>query len=510
MMITLIRTPIVHPKHHTTSNRPIPHVGLAYINAVLTEDGNTVHIIDAAGEGIHQFSEINGTNLVINGINADAIIGLISSDTQLIGISCMHTNKWIYDSYIIKKVKRAFPNVKIILGGEHASGDSKRILETMSEVDLCILGEGEDTIIEVVKHLRDGLSIDNISGVAFINDDGDYVQNKRRPRIKDPDKIPFPLWDGFPMDNYFMAKSGIASFSCRSMPVVASRGCPYSCKFCTCKNMWDSKRFIRSPRNVIDEIKQLVEKYRVNHIDFLDLTFASGKKWNTEFCDLLESEKLNITWALPIGTRIENLDRELLFRFKKSGLNRILYSPESGSKSTLGKIEKKLDLKKFNQIVKASVSAGIIVKFAIISGFPGQTKWEVFQTVLFVIKAAFNGVSDIVCLAFVPYPGTDFYRELVDDGKLIPEDYKISLSNDLRDMKSWSEHLTARPMPFISVGTMFIFYFLQYVFRPWRFLATVWRLFILKTPVTTLETILYYFMFRYKLKCNSEPAATTK
>jgi len=506
MTITLIHTPLVHPVHHITSNRPIPPLGLAYINASLREHGFETYVIDAAGEGIDDFLKIENTNLVINGIDASKIIKMIPEHTDVIGLSAMHTNRWIYDSFIIKSIKNKFPDMAIVIGGEHTTGAWYEIMRDYPTIDYCILGEGEVTFVELVKNVLNNkkqlsyAALRNIDGIVYRNEFGAITCNKRRKRVENIDKIPFPSWDGFPLHNYFKFKSGIASFSKKTMPMIASRGCPFSCSFCTCKNMWNSQRISRSVKNVVSEIKELKRKYAIEHIDFLDLTFVQSKEWISEFTSELSREKINISWALPIGTRTEHLDREILKKLRISGLQRILYSPESGSVDTLKKINKNLNLAKFNQVVRHSIKEGFIIKFAIIIGFPEQKIKDIGYTFFFIAKAAVWGINDVVCLSFVPYPGSKLFEQLINEKKIQDAFFDIYLSNDLHSMRSWSKHIPSALIPIFSISMMAMFYSIQYILRPWRLLQCFYRIIIAKSPVTTFETIIFYFFSRLRIK----------
>ena len=104
LKIALIRTPIIQPAHHVTSLRAVPSIGIAYINAALTQAGHSVTMIDAPGEALFRFHKIPGTNLVVNGLSASEICSRIPEDADLVGVSVMHANEWIYDREIIRAV----------------------------------------------------------------------------------------------------------------------------------------------------------------------------------------------------------------------------------------------------------------------------------------------------------------------------------------------------------------------------------------------------------------------
>jgi radical SAM superfamily enzyme YgiQ (UPF0313 family) len=264
--------------------------------------------------------------------------------------------------------------------------------------------------------------------------------------------------------------------------------------------MWNAKWNARDPFAVIHEIKEMQLKYKIEHIDFVDLTFALNRKWTIEFCNHLISEKIKITWSLPIGTRVENLDGDIIKLMKKAGCVRVLYSPESGSEETLIRIKKKLKLHDMDRAILESIKNDIIVKLATIFGFPGQTLKEALNTYLFIIKSAFLGVHDVVCLCFVPYPGTELYDDLVKENKLIPESEMIRLNNDIKNMKSWSEHISNFQVRLIAFSGMASFYSLQFLIRPIRVISLIKNIFIRKEPGTNLETLIFNKLYKKKIK----------
>ena len=123
--VVLIRTPIVQPKHHLSSLRAVPSIGLAYIKAALVRNSFQVVVIDAPGESLFRYRILEGTNLTINGLNANEIVNCIPADADIIGVSVMHANEWIYDSIVLKKIHEIYPKISIFIGGENATASAK-------------------------------------------------------------------------------------------------------------------------------------------------------------------------------------------------------------------------------------------------------------------------------------------------------------------------------------------------------------------------------------------------
>lgn len=494
--VVLIRTPIVQPKHHMSSLRAVPSIGLAYIASALRRSSFSVKIIDAPGESLFRYRVIRNTNLTINGLNAEEILAKIPQDVSAVGLSAMHASEWIYDSYILKKIHQRFPDVPLFLGGENATATSRKILEELSFVKAIVLGEGDHTAPILVEALLRKRPLSEIKGIAYRDQDGAIKKNPRLSPENQPDIFKSPDWEGFPLEKYFHAKTSISAHNERSITMLATRGCPHACTFCTVPNMWNSKWSSRTPQNVVDEMIFYKKTYDIEHIDFVDLTFALNKLWTKEFCELLLEKKVNLRWSLPIGTRVENLDFEILQLMRRSGCVRVLFSPESGSKLTLVRIKKKLNISKMENVIRQACQLGLTIKLATIFGFPGQSLKEAFGTIVFIWKSAFIGVRDVVCLSFIPYPGTELHDQLVQQGLFDPSVEPIRLNNDIKSMVSWSEDIPNWAMALLCFFGMFSFYFLQFLVRPWRLVELTYNIFIKRRPQTNLESLIYCFIFR--------------
>ncbi len=237
------------------------------------------------------------------------------------------------------------------------------------EVDICALGEGEDTLVDVLTTLENGDSLESVKGVAYLDSNKKVIVTDKRNRINQLENIPWPNWDTVPLDKYFNINQGINSNYKKAMIMLATRGCPHACGFCTNDIMWNSKWIARDASDVVNEIKHYVTEYGVDNIDFVDLTIVVNREWMFKFCELLINENLGITWTIPVGTRTEGIDYSLLKVVKQSGLIRLMYVAESGSRSTLNRIEKCLVINNFNKVVKETIKLKIDVKINYIFGF---------------------------------------------------------------------------------------------------------------------------------------------
>ena len=412
--ITLIRPPQVMPSDVLTVSQGVPSIGVAYLAAALKHSGHEVTIIDALAEGLDRFRELKNTRLQVNGISAEEIAAKIPSYTDIIGISAMFSNEWIYTKFVIKTVYSSFPNIPIIAGGEHITADPEYSLNSVPEITAAARGEGEEVIVDLVNTIISQGELSNVPGINYIDDEGKHHSTPDRMRIKAVDDVSWPAWDLYPIEKYLDAGFGFNVLRGRPMPMMASRGCPYQCTFCSNPLMWTTKWLAREPKDVIKEMKYYIEKYNIDHVEFYDLTTIVKKSWIVEFTKELIKENIQINWSLPSGTRSEALDQEVLYLLKETGCKKLTYAPESGSAKTLKRIKKVVKIPRMLKSIRFCVKAGISVKSNIIFGFPGQTLIEVLETYVFMMKAAFVGMNDVSVFSFVPYPGSQLFFELVE------------------------------------------------------------------------------------------------
>ncbi len=500
LSIVLIRPASVLPiTAHNVWVLDAPPIGLAYLSAYLKRAGHRVRIIDAFGEAPGQLTRDHAEGYAINGLVAEQVVERIPADVDLIGVGCMFSNSWIYCRRTIARIAEKFPGVPIVAGGEHPTADYVRLLKRVPEVLCCVLGEGEETAVDVAAHLSHGLRLEGVPGLAIRDADGNVRTTLPRHRIRDVDEIPWPDWDSVPLANYLDNELSHDPFEARSMPLVASRGCPYQCTFCSSPQMFGTKWIARSPRDVCDEIKHYYHTLGARYFEFQDLTMIVRRDWIIEFAKILVSERLDIQWCMPSGTRSEALDHEVLAWMKRSGCRSFAYAAESGSPTELARIKKKVDLPRMLASMRVAVKLGLITRCHLIFGMPGQTKRDVLETVVFATRIALAGVHDLACYAFSPYPGSELYDQLVAEGRIVPDadDYDRVLAQNIftnyKLRRSWTPHLPAWSLRWLCVGTMAYFYVLQFALRPLRFVA-LFRSLAQKRPQTYFQRMLIKLM----------------
>ncbi len=476
--VTIVRPPATSSRFSYTIGVVLP-LGPAYLAGSLLEAGHRAAIVDALGEAPFQRGPTSHPHLIYHGLSIPEIVERIDLATDAIAMSVMFSQQWPHVDDLIRAVHARFPDRPIFVGGEHVTGTWRFVLDTCPPVIACAIGEGEETMVELAEYVAGGRDLADVAGIAC-RIGGRPQRTAPRERIRSIDDIARPAWHLVPVANYLDGGFTYGVNLGRSMPILATRGCPYRCTFCSSPAMWTTRYYVRDVTAVVDEIASYVGRYGATNIDFYDLTAIIKRDWILKFCAELERRRLVITYQLPTGTRSEALDEEVLAALRRTGCRNICYAPESGSPETLARIKKKIKPDRMLRSIRAATGAGIVVKANIMIGFPDETRRELWQTVRFGMKLARLGVEDIPLFPFIPYPGTELYDSLRARGVLpeLSNEYFAELGyGDLDSVRSLSPHISSRQLAIVRLVGMLAFLMVGYARRPWRVLRTLRALF---------------------------------
>ncbi len=451
-----------------------PPLGPAYIAAVLREEGHEVMAVDAMAERLDQ--RIRDGHLMFQGLTIEETVNRIDPRAEVIGVTIMFTQDWPYAKRLIRAIRERFPEALIVAGGEHMTALPEFNLRDCPELDVCVLGEGEETMAELVQYADRRDEFDRVKGVAFLKD-GQYVQTCARQRIRDVEKLPQPAWDLFPIETYLSNRNAFGVYRGRSMAILATRGCPYKCTFCSNPSMYGVAWIARQPESVLNEIEGYIRDYGAENIDFYDLTMVLKREWILEFCGKIEERGLKFTWQLPSGTRSEVIDDEVAAALYRTGCRNVTYAPESGSVRTLQRIKKRLRLPRLLESVRAALRNKIHVKCNIVLGFPDDERSDVLQTVAFCWKLAVMGIDAVEVMLFTPYPGSQLFDELRADGTIgeLDDEFFRSMVAFLDPFvpSKYCKHVGGLELSFWRFFTMGSFFAISFALRPWRLVRLV-------------------------------------
>lgn len=470
LKITFVQPPaLMAVDNYSTITQP--PLGIAYLAAYARQHGHEVVVVDGVGAAVTRLQPWpQRDKRLTQGLSFREIVERVPADTDVIGVSCMFTHAWPMVRELVLELSKAFPKARLIAGGEHVTSMNEKVLRE-TPVEACVLGEGELTLIELLDAFSQNKDLRTVPGLAVRDEKGRAMRTAKRPRIADPDVLPLPAWDLVDPMVYLQGQVFMGPAAGRSIPMLATRGCPFRCTFCSSPQMWTQVWKARDPKKVVDEMEHWLRAYGANDFQFQDLTAIVRKDWIIAFCQELIARDLKITWSLPVGTRSEAIDGVVPELLMKSGCHHITYAPESGSEGILKSIEKKVHLDHLEKSALDSLAAGMKVCLFLIVGFPQETWADIRKTFAFIRRMARIGVHEIAVSTFVPLPGTQLFDET---NRIIPvatdDEYChwMTGATSLLTVRSWNPRLSDKALLFCKLFGLAQFYALSFLYHPGR------------------------------------------
>ncbi|MFA7398137.1 MAG: radical SAM protein [Candidatus Bathyarchaeia archaeon] len=412
MRVCLINPPRIQPK---TWGKPnvFPPIVLATVAAVL-EKKHEVTLIDAPTEGWENLEELDESKYWV-GLNAKTIATRIASMNPVVAVLEIPFSGWSKTAFeVAATIKGVSRDIVVVLFGLHPSSQPKECLLNI-DVDFVVVGEPEETIAELVDALAEKKTdFTSITGLGYKNN-GKLIFTSKRTVIENLDTLPFPARHLLPMKVYGEAVRRNPLRGEISKPytiVITSRGCPFSCVFCSNSIVWGKKWRPRSPKNVVDELEQIVNVFNIKQVDFSDDNLTLDRQRMIEICDLIILRDLQFEWFTPNGIRADTLDEELLRKMKRAGCKKIRLAPESGVQRVVDKVIKKnQDLKRVEDAVVAAKKVGLGVGCFFVMGLIGETKADIEKTIQFAYKLKRLGAESFIFSIAMPLYGTPFYEQ---------------------------------------------------------------------------------------------------
>ncbi|TRO50485.1 radical SAM protein, partial [Candidatus Bathyarchaeota archaeon] len=347
--------------------------------------------------------------------------------------------------------KEIWPKCIVLLGGPHVTFWDNEALQECREIDIIVRKEGEITFLELVKKIEASKDYSDVLGTTLRKNEK-IIKNPDRAYIENLDDLPFPAHHLWPLER--LTKHGIIIF-----PIITSRGCVYWCDFCTTVRMFGRRYRMRSPKNVVDELEYLIQRFGANRFTFYDDAFTVDQKRTVEICREIKNRKLKIEWDCE--TRVDMVTKELLLEMKSAGCVSVWFGVESGSQKVLDAMRKGISPTQTVNAFKWAKDAGLIAVAGVILGFPGETKETIEETTRFIEKLNPNDVGYYIA---TPYPGTPLYNKVIDEGTLKITDFNkfdtatplfemgTITGNELRDLREKAfQRFYLRPAYFFSI-----------------------------------------------------------
>ena len=370
-------------------------IGLSYIAAVLVKEGCDVEIYSQdkfyyPDDHLREYLDKNRFDIIGLGVVAGYY-----QYRKLLSIS----------KAINSSKKRPF----YMIGGHGPSPEPEFFLKK-TQADAVVIGEGEETVVELVRALTERKSLSDIKGIAY-RDGEKIIVNERRSLIKNIDEIPFPAYDLFPMDYYRLKRVPFhMTNSDYLIDMISARGCLFKCNFCY---RMDEGFRSRSSEGIIEEIQLVKRNYGITYINFQDELLMSSKERAISLSEAFIKSKLNIKWIC--NGRLNFAIPEVLNAMKKAGCMAINYGIESMDDNVLRNMNKALTTKLINEGVKNTLNAGMSPGLNIIFGNIGDNKETLKKDLKFLLK--YNDGNQLRTIRPVtPYPGCPLYYYAIEKG----------------------------------------------------------------------------------------------
>jgi len=381
------------PKKAERTLQIYPSLGLGYLAAFLRQNGFPVEILD-----------LYALNLPL----AEVPQKIAESKARIVGITAT-TVGWPGLLECAGMVRKALPQALIVAGGPQLYLYPQECL-SFDRVDLGVVGDGEETFLEIAQKVDGGEKPSGIRGTVE-RVEGKPLVNPPRAFIEDLDSLPYPAVDLMPLERYNCLTIAKPFFT-----MISSRGCPYRCAFCT-QVFCGEKTRLRSPENVVGEIELYVKRYHAKEIIMFDETFTLSKKRVLETCRLIKENKL--AFRFNIRTRADLVDREILEALKEAGCYGLHIGVESGDEKILALMNKGITLEQVREVAELGHRLGFQMRGYFMLGYLGETRESLQKT----IKTAQALPLDWASFSLTtPMPGTELYRQAREQG-LIKTDF---------------------------------------------------------------------------------------
>jgi radical SAM superfamily enzyme YgiQ (UPF0313 family) len=280
-------------------------------------------------------------------------------------------------------------------------------------MDFLVLGEGEETINEIIGVINEKEKWDKIDGICFLGRDANLIRTNPRKPLDDLDVVSPPARHLYNNNLYHPVPNLYRQLPATNM--ITSRGCPYGkCAFCYEAGRMGQKYRRHSPERIVSEIRELQKEYGIKEIVFWDDNFVVNKGWIKRFCALLIEEKVNITWSCY--SRVDMVDREMLTCLARAGCWTIFYGLESGVQELLDIVNKGITLRQSQEAIRMTHEAGIQTRGSFMLALPGENPKLAKKTVDFAINLDLDSAQ---FLATYPEYGTKLYDKAVTVGKFM-------------------------------------------------------------------------------------------
>jgi anaerobic magnesium-protoporphyrin IX monomethyl ester cyclase len=325
------------------------------------------------------------------------------TEPKIVGISYITPLKCVVER-IASLVKDLDRDIKVVAGSFHPTFCPEEVMRNPN-IDFVVTGEGEIPLLSLINELKnDSPHLENVPGIYYKTEDGQIKSNARTNPVADLDELPFLARD-------LVLNCDYGTYRIHS--IYTSRGCPYTCAFCSDRGFWGGKVRRRSVSNVIEELKLIKNTYhKIDYIDIVDGTFTFDRKYLNAFCNAMINEEIDLKWRCT--ARYDNLDTGILKLMKQAGCSGLYLGAETGSNRLLKSVDKKITTRDILRVSQMVYESGILSATAILLGLPDENKKDAEET-LNLMRKVKTDILDVN--SYVPLPGTELFALTGEEDK---------------------------------------------------------------------------------------------
>lgn len=409
-------------------------LGLAILAAITRDGGYKTEIIDASALKLS---------------NNEAVNEILRREPKYVGITA--TTIAVHNAAALAyELKKKRNGIITILGGPHISSIPEDTLIRFPQFDIGVIGEGDTTIIEMIRALEGKKDLGAVRGI-IIRDNKGLKLTEPRELFFDLDSLPFPAWDLLPNLTQYYRPAANSFYRLPSTGMVTSRGCPGRCIFCD-RTVSGNRLRMYSASYLIGMVKHLYSNYGIRDIIFHDDNFIAFKKRLIEFCGMLKKEGLKLSWSCT--ARVDMVSPGILKMMKEAGCWQIAYGIESGSQEVLDFLKKGITLEQVKYALKCTREAGIMNRGYFMIGVPTETASTIRKTIDFLLELK---LDDFHMSMYTPHPGTEISKSINKYG---------TVDNDWRKFGGWHPVFIPKDLTKEQLLSYHKLAFRKFYFRP--------------------------------------------
>jgi radical SAM superfamily enzyme YgiQ (UPF0313 family) len=372
-----MRVLLINP-FYPISETPSPPLGLAYLGAALEQAGARVKILD----------------YVVYPYQRDALEAVLKEFKPHVAGATAVSMTFDQAKQVLKNIKTIDSDVLTVMGGPHVTFCARETLETFPELDVVVLGEGEETLVDLTKAVAKAQHLDTVNGITYRI--GSHINTTaKRKLIRNLDSLPLPARHLLPLGRYRALGLPIS--------VTTSRGCPYKCIFCVGRKMVGAKVRYHSIDRVVAELEDLAN-LKFQQINIADDLFTANQNHCLAVCEEMIKRKIDVNWTS--FARVDTVSETLLSKMKAAGCSAVSFGIESANPDILKTIKKGITVQQIKDAVRMCRRAGIRPHASFILGLPGETRDTIKESAALAAKLQKEGLAYGFHI-LAPFPGTE-------------------------------------------------------------------------------------------------------